>query len=273
MTPSGAAGLFVGSPIKNGACSDPSILKLCSDNKDLKKDISTLMAQQNSSAEAMKTAQTGNDRKFVVLGSEISKNQENVKAIRDDVENRFTATSRVIDQLIRSSNFFDHFVVHTIQFSNFDFEIQKHTSYLDLAYTHVKTYRSAFVSYRTNLNSAVPLLSTGYVTPNFLTPSPLNEIVHELTKEEVHRGTKLTPAIQVDYERSYYEVQIVLEVSILASGISVVFGIPMTPNSATFNIRRAIPQYQPNEDGSTASLYQFHHDYLTVTTDKSQYAE
>ena len=45
--------------------------------------------------------------------------------------------------------------------------------------------------------------------------------------EEVHRGTKLTPAIQVGYEATYYEVQIVLEVSILASGISVVLGKPM----------------------------------------------
>ena len=40
--------------------------------------------------------------------------------------------------------------------------------------------------------------------------------------EEVHRGTKLTPAIQVGSEATYYEVQIVLEVSILASGSSVV---------------------------------------------------
>ena len=79
--------------------------------------------------------------------------------------------------------------------------------------------------------------------------------------EEVHRGTKLTPAIQVGYEATYYEIQIVLEVSILAFGISVVLGISMNSISATFNILRAIPLYQPNGDGSTASLYQFSHDY------------
>ena len=141
---------------------------------------------------------------------------------------------------------------------------------MDLVFTHLKAYRSLFVSYRTNLFSAVSSLSSGYVTPNFLTPNRLPEIVHELTMEEVHRGTKLTPAIQVGYEATYYEVQIVLQVSILASGISVVLGIPMNSKSATFNILRAIPWYKPNEDGSTASLYHFRHDYLAIATDKSQ---
>ena len=47
----------------------------------------------------------------------------------------------------------------------------------------------------------------------------------------------------------------------------------MNPKSATFNILRAITLYQPNEDGSTACLYQFRRDCLAIATDKSQYAE
>ena len=238
---SGAAGPILGNPLKDAACSVLSIFKLCSDNKDLKKDISTLMAQQNSFAEAMKTVQTANDKKFVLLGSEISRTQENVKAVRDVVENRFAATFRALDHLTRSLNFCDYCVVHTKHFSNLVFKVENYTSYLDFVFTHLKTYRSAFVSYRTNLYSAVLSLSSGYVTPNFLTPNRLAEIVHELTMEEVHRSTKLTPAMQVGHEATYYEVQIVLEVSILASGISVVLGIPMNSKSATFNIFRAVP--------------------------------
>ena len=111
---------------------------------------------------------------------------------------------------------------------------------------------------------------SSYVTPNFLTPNRLAEIVHALTMEEVHRGTKLTPAMQVGYDATYCEVHFVLGVSILASGISVVLGIPMKSKSATFNILHAVPLCQPNEDGSTASLYQFHHDFLAIVTDKSQ---
>ena len=142
---SGPAGLILGNPLKDVACSALSIFKLCSDNRDLKKDISTVMAQQNSFAEALKMVQTANDRKFVLLGSEISKTQEIVKAIRIVVENCFTPTSRVTNQLTRCLNFFDHCVVHTKQFNNLAFKLENYTSYFDLVYTHLKAYRSAFV--------------------------------------------------------------------------------------------------------------------------------
>ena len=129
-------------------------------------------------------------------------------------------------------------MVHTKHFSDLGFEVENYILYLDLVYTHLEANWSAFFSYRTNLYSAV--------SPNFLTPNRLAEIVHELTIEEVHRRTKLTPAIQVGYEATYYENQILLEVFILASGISVILGIPMNSKSATFNILRAIPLYQPS---------------------------
>ena len=127
MAASGAAGLILDNPLKDAACSALSTFKLCSDNEDLKKDISTLMAQQKSFAETMKTVQTTNDKTFVFLGSEISKTQENVKAIRDVNENRFTATSKAIDQLTRSLNFFDHSVLHTKLFSNLVFKVEIYT--------------------------------------------------------------------------------------------------------------------------------------------------
>ena len=47
----------------------------------------------------------------------------------------------------------------------------------------------------------------------------------------------------------------------------------MTSKSATFNLLRELPLYQPSEDGSIASLYQFRHDYLTIAIDKSPYAK
>ena len=138
MAASGAAGLILGNPLKDATYSALSIFKLCSDKKNLKNDTSILMTQQFVFAEAMKTVQTANDRKFVLLSLEISKTQENVKAIRDVVENRFTATSRAIDQLNPSLNFFDRCVVHTKHFSNLKFKVENYISYFDLVYTHLK---------------------------------------------------------------------------------------------------------------------------------------
>ena len=144
---------------------------------------------------------------------------------------------------------------------------------MDLVYTHLKAYRSAFVTCKTNLCTAVSSLSSGYVTPIFLTTNRQAEIVHELTMEGVPCGTKLTPAIKVRYKATYCEVHIVLEVFILASVISILLGIPMNSKSATCSILRAIPLYQPNEDVSTVFLYQFRHDYSAFATDKSQYTQ
>ena len=66
----------------------------------------------------MKSVQTTKDRKFVLLGSEISKTKEIVQAVRDVAENRSTAMSRAIDQFTGSMNFLEHCVVHTKHYSN-----------------------------------------------------------------------------------------------------------------------------------------------------------
>ena len=76
----------------------------------------------------MKTVQTANVRQLVSLGSEISKTQENNKAIRDVVENRFTATSGATNQLTPSLNFSDLCVLHTKHFSNLVFKTEIDTS-------------------------------------------------------------------------------------------------------------------------------------------------
>ena len=90
--------------------------------------------------------------------------------------------------------------------------------------------------------------------------------------KEVDRGIELTPVIQIGYEAKYYEVQIVLEVSILASGISAVLGMPVKICQIQFFPCNSIVS-APNENGSTASLYQFRHDYSATATDKYRYAE
>ena len=76
MAASGAADLILGNPLKDAACSALSIFKLCSDNKDLKKDISTLMAQQMSFAETMKTVQDANDKEFALLARRFQRHKK-----------------------------------------------------------------------------------------------------------------------------------------------------------------------------------------------------
>ena len=82
----GAAGLFLSNPLKKAAFSALASFEPCSNKKRIeKRTFSNLKAQQIFFVEALNTVQTANDRKFILLGSEISKIQQNVKAIRDVV--------------------------------------------------------------------------------------------------------------------------------------------------------------------------------------------
>ena len=124
-------------------------------------------------------------------------------------------------------------------------------------YTHLKSYPAAFYAYKIALFSTLSSLAAGYVTPQFLLPDQQASILTELANDEILRGTKLSPAIRNGHEAIYYEIQLVLEVTFLSSGLSVVLGIPMNSKSPNFDIYLATPLYQPNVDGNNASLYQF----------------
>ena len=149
----------------------------------------------------------------------------------------------------------------------------EYISYLNSLYTHVKSYRAAFYAYKTALFSRPSSLAAGYVTPQFLLPDQLASSVKALAKDEILRGTKLSPATRVGHETIYYEIQLALEVTLVSSGLSVVLGIPMNSKSSTFDIYLATPFYQPNPDGDTASLDQFPNHLLAISTDNTQFAE
>ena len=97
--------------------------------------------------------------------------------------------------------------------------------------------------------------------------------MQELTAEEFREGGKLTSAIPSGFEAIYYELQIVLEVTMLPKGISFVLGIAMNSKSATYNVFQAEPLHQPNYNGKTASVYPFPKPYVAIATDNTIFTE
>ena len=271
MAASGVAGLVLGNPIRNAACKALSIFTLCSDNSALKNNVRNLLQRQATFEKSLHRVQEANDEKFYLLGTEIADTQKSVEALREVVDARLNATGEAIRQLdsrlIIMSN------CMSSQFEIIVDKVHNYTSYLDLAYMHLKSHQASFVSYKTSMYSAVSSLSFGFVPPNFLTPDQLAAIIEDFTAEEIRRGTKLIPAIQVGFEAAYFEVQTLLEVIGLQESLSIVLGIPMDSESSTFDVYRAIPLHQPNEDGTTASVYPFSHEFVAIATDNSQFAE
>ena len=231
------------------------------------------MKQQTVFKETLERVQNRNDENFFLLGNEIKETQESVARITEVVSDNLQKLDVELRQI---KGVISHLVdcnAHLAQTTSFCQQLQEYISYLNSLYTHVKSYRAAFYAYKIALISTISSLAAGYATPQFLLPDQLASIVRELTNDEVLRGTKLSPIIRVGHEAIYYEIQLVLEVTILSSGLSVVPGIPMNSKSSTFDIYLATPLYQPIAAGDTASLYQFPNPFLAISTDNTQFAE
>ena len=61
----GAAGLVLGSPVKDAACSALSIFNLCTDTKDLGEKVDHVMATQKQFQAVLERVQTKNDENFL----------------------------------------------------------------------------------------------------------------------------------------------------------------------------------------------------------------
>ena len=80
----------------------------------------------------------------------------------------------------------------------------------------------------------------------------------------------MTPS---EFVAIYYELQIEFENTILLRGISSVFRIALNSKTATYNIFQAETLHQPEDDGTTGSVYQFLKPYVVIATDDTNLAE
>ena len=230
----GAAGLVLGSPVKDSACPALSIFNLCTDTKDLEENVDHVMATQKQFQAVLERVQTKNDENFFILGNEIKGTQESVQKITEIVGGQLKLLQT---ELLHIKGVIAPISVCNVHFTQkmiFMQQIRDYVDHLGTLYTHIKTYRVAFYAYKIALFT-ISSLAAGYVTPQFLLPSQLATIVSELASDEIFRGTKLSPAIRAGQEAIYYEIQMVLEVSLLSRGISVVPGIPMN-SKKPFNV-------------------------------------
>ena len=219
-----AAGLILGDRVKVAACSALSISSLCTDNTELETDFDNLLKQQTVFQRTLERVQNRNNENFFLLGNEIQETQEIVAKITEVVNDNL---QKLDVELREIKGVISHLVdcnAHLAQTLNFYQQLQEYISYLNALYTHVKSYRAAIYAYKEALFSTLSSLAAGYVTPQFLLPDELASIVKELANDEILRGTKLCPAIRVGHEAIFYEIQLVLEVTLLSSGLRLFLG-------------------------------------------------
>ena len=267
------AGLILGDPLKETACTAVSIFNLCDDTSSLSQDVDQILKTQEETIATLQRVQSANDENFFLLGNEVRETQQNVKNLRNAVNDHLQVLHDRINGIQGDLIQHKECQRRQAQHSLFLQEIRYTISHLGTLYTHIKSYQAAFYAYKINLFSTISSLASGQITPQFLLPQEIADIVRRLSEEESYRGTKLTPAIQPGFEAVYYEIQLVLEVTLIPRGISVVLGVPLNSKSSIFNVYHATPLYQPNGDNKTASLFQLAKPFLAVAADDSRYAE
>ena len=270
--PAAGAGLILGDPLKEAACTAVSIFKLCDDTSSLSQDVDQILKTQEETIATLQRVQSANDENFFLLNNEVRETQQDVKKLHDAVNDHLQVLQDRINGIQGDLIQHKECQRRQAQHSLFLQEIRYAISHLGTLYTHIKSYQAAFYAYKINLFSTISSLASGQITPQFLLPHEIAAIVRTLL-EESYRGTKLTPAIQPGFEAVYYEIQLVLEVTLIPRGISVVLGVPMNSKSSTFNVYHATTLYQPNGDNKTAFLFQLAKPFLAVATDDSRYAE
>ena len=112
--------------------------------------------------------------------------------------------------------------------------------------THIKSYRAAIsYAYKVALSSTFLSLAAGYVMSQFLLPDEKASFVNELANDEILLETKFSPTICIGHEAIYHAVQVVLEVTVLATGFYAVFGIPNNSRYSSFIFCHANPNTSP----------------------------
>ena len=79
------AGLILGDPLKEAACTVVSIFNLCDDTGSLSQDVDQILKTQEETIATLQRVQSANDENFFLLGTEIRAMQQNVKNLRDAV--------------------------------------------------------------------------------------------------------------------------------------------------------------------------------------------
>ena len=79
------AGLILGDPLKEAACTAVSIFNLCDDTSNLSQDVDQILKTQEETIATLQRVQSANDENFFLLGNEVRATQQNVKSLRDAV--------------------------------------------------------------------------------------------------------------------------------------------------------------------------------------------
>ena len=266
------SGLILGDPLKKAACTAVCIFNLCGDTSKMSQVVDQTLKTQEETIATLQLVQSANDENFSPLGNEVRGTQGNVKNLRDLVNDLLQVLDDRINglqgELIQHKECQRRQAQHSLLLQ----EIRYAISRLGTLYTHIKSYQAAFYAYKINLFSTILSLASSQITPVLHTSGKCWHCASIVRRRELS-WYKTYPRHTAWLRSCLLWIQLVLEVTLIPRGISVVLGVPKNSKSSTLNVYLVTPLYQPKCDNKTASLFQLAKPFLSVANDDSRYLD
>ena len=179
------AGLILGDPMKEAACTAVSIFNLRDNTSSLCQDMQQILKTQEETIATLQRVQSAIGEYSFLLGNEVRATQQNLKDLRDAVNNHL----QVLDD--RKNGIQRDLVQHKecqrrqAQHSLFLQEVRYVISHLYTLYTHITSYQAALYANKINFYSTILSLASGEITSSSSHPTKLLTLCERYQKKRV----------------------------------------------------------------------------------------
>ena len=214
--------------------------------------------------------ENGTNENFFLISNELSEIQkaqieltENQNKNWEIVQKQFDVFEQNI-HILRDCNE----LLFSNQQLNFNFDTV--SSLLSILYADTKSYRSALYAYKVNLLSSIPILLSKRLPMSLVPRESLLSILESVYDSQKDAVDRLTLAIPMTDLLSYYDAQLLREISTVKEGLLLTLAIPLASSQTAFDVYRAQLIPMPQQQTSDALQWVTEGQFLAISEDSME---
>ena len=266
-------GLFGGGILmgNSGSCGFAGIFGNCQDQgRKNAENIAQLNEYASVLTDHVLEVESEANEKFFLISNEL----EEIQKIQNEIMKNQNENWKIIEDQFEviEKNF--HLLRDCTQmlFSNqqLNFNFDTVASLLSILYADIKSYRSALYAYKVNLLNSIPILLSKRLPMSLVPKSSLMAILNSVYDSQKDATDRLTLAIPMQDLLSYYDAELLSEVSTITEGLLLTLSIPLSSSQTAFNVYQAHLIPMPQLDSSEALRWVTEGPYLAISEDSME---
>lgn len=211
--------------------------------------------------------------KFFLVAQELANLRTTQLGIEKDARARWTNVQAQVDLLTENLRHLlacDNYMIVRTQLNANAAEL---LSLANAVYANLKTFRLALHNYRTLLLQSIDTLIDKRLPMALVPKTELTQILRAVAIQQIHAGDRLSLAIPTSDILSYYEAQLVQNVSPTEQGLLLTIAVPLASATTVLNVFQAIPLPMPDVHAQqTAHVWDIEAKYLAVSENSMEIA-